>query len=280
MSQGKSLGAMFLLAISSSLVRAQTPAQVELFEKNARPLFVGKCQGCHNAKLKSGGFDLSSPEGMKEAAASGIFGTSAEPEKSPILQALSYENRLKMPPQGKLPAETISAVREWVAAGAPIPISAADSSPSGTGLRPVATRGVITDADKNFWAFKPIQRVVPTATRRKDWAANPIDEFILANLWSGEFGRTPVSEGGNGRDHNPYGYSLFMAGGGVKPGFAYGVTDDFGYHAVENRMPIHDFHATVLALLGLDHTKLTYPYSGRDFRLTETAGVVHDGILG
>jgi hypothetical protein len=71
-----------------------------------------------------------------------------------------------------------------------------------------------------------------------------------------------------------------MAGGGVKPGFAYGATDDFGYHATENRMPIHDFHATVLALLGLDHTKLTYPYSGRDFRLTETAGVVHDGILG
>jgi Protein of unknown function (DUF1501) len=99
-------------------------------------------------------------------------------------------------------------------------------------------------------------------------------------IWSGEFGRTPVSEGGNGRDHNPYGYSLFMAGGGVRPGFAYGSTDDFGYHAEENRMPIHDFHATVLALLGLDHTKLTYPYSGRDFRLTETAGVVHDGILG
>src|SRR5665213_214820 len=99
-------------------------------------------------------------------------------------------------------------------------------------------------------------------------------------IWSGEFGRTPVSQGGNGRDHNPYGYSLFMAGGGVKPGFAYGATDDFGYHAEENRMPIHDFHATDLALLGLDHTKLTYPYSGRDFRLTETAGVVHDGIFG
>ena len=111
MSQGKSLGALFFLAISSPLVRAQPPAQVELFEKNARPIFVGKCQSCHNAKLKSGGFDLSSLEGKKEAAASGIFGTAAEPEKSAILQALSYENRVKMPPQGKLPAETISAVR-------------------------------------------------------------------------------------------------------------------------------------------------------------------------
>lgn len=99
MGQGKSLVALFVLAISSPLVRAQSPAQVELFEKNARPLFVEKCQGCHNAKLKSGGFDLSSPEGVKEAAASGIFGTAAEPEKSPILQALSYENRVKMPPK-------------------------------------------------------------------------------------------------------------------------------------------------------------------------------------
>jgi hypothetical protein len=70
-----------------------------------------------------------------------------------------------------------------------------------------------------------------------------------------------------------------MAGGGVKAGFAYGETDDFGYHAAENRMHIHDFHATVLALLGLDHLKLTYRYSGRDFRLTDTAGNVHDAIF-
>jgi hypothetical protein len=119
---------------------------------------------------------------MKEAAASGIFGTAAAPEKSPILQALSYENRVKMPPQGKLPTETISAVREWVAAGAPIPASAPDSATSGTGLRPVATRGIITDADKNFWAFKPIQGAAPSATGRKDPSANPIDEFILTNL--------------------------------------------------------------------------------------------------
>jgi len=182
MSRGKGLLALFLLAISSPLVRSQSPAQVELFEKNARPIFVGKCQGCHNAKLKSGGFDLSSPEGMKEAAASGIFGAAAEPEKSPILQALSYENRVKMPPQGKLPTETIAAIREWLAAGAPIPSAAPDSATSGTGLRPIATRGIITDADKNFWAFKPIQGAAPSVAGRKDPSANPIDEFILTNL--------------------------------------------------------------------------------------------------
>ena len=98
-------------------------------------------------------------------------------------------------------------------------------------------------------------------------------------IWAGEFGRTPVSEGGDGRDHNPYGYTIWMAGGGVKRGHVYGATDDIGYHAVEDRMHIHDFHATVLHLLGLDHERLTHRYSGRDFRLTDVAGVVAKKIL-
>jgi hypothetical protein len=98
-------------------------------------------------------------------------------------------------------------------------------------------------------------------------------------IWAGEFGRTPVSESGNGRDHNPYGYTVWMAGGGVKPGFVYGATDEIGYHATENRMHIHDWHATILHTLGMQHDKLTYRYSGRDFRLTDIAGVVHDKIF-
>ncbi len=157
---------------------------MELFEKNARPLFVEKCQGCHNAKLKSGGFDLSSPNGIKEAASMGIFGSAAEPDNSPIVKALRYESQIKMPPQGKLPAETIAAVREWVAAGAPAPAAAPSAGDSlvGTGVRPVALRGVITDYDKNFWSFKPLSQAPPPATKEKGWAANPIDEFILANL--------------------------------------------------------------------------------------------------
>ncbi len=98
-------------------------------------------------------------------------------------------------------------------------------------------------------------------------------------IWMGEFGRTPVSQAGNGRDHNPYGYSIWMAGAGVKPGFTYGATDEIGYHSVEDRMHIHDFHATVLHLMGLDHEKLTYRYSGRDFRLTDVAGEVATKII-
>jgi len=98
-------------------------------------------------------------------------------------------------------------------------------------------------------------------------------------IWAGEFGRTPVSQGGDGRDHNPYGYTIWMAGAGVKPGFVYGSTDEIGYHAEQSRMHIHDFHATVLHMMGMDHEKLTYNYSGRDFRLTDVAGNVHHEIL-
>ncbi len=178
------LAVLPLLALHPGAGRAQTPAQLELFEKNARPLFVEKCQGCHNAKLKSGGIDFSSPAAIKEAAAMGIFGNPAEPEKSVIVKALSYEGQIKMPPQGKLPAETIAAVREWVAAGAPTPAvtPSAGNSLEGTGVRPVALRGVITDADKNFWAFRPIAQAAPPTPKQKDWALNPIDQFVLANL--------------------------------------------------------------------------------------------------
>lgn len=93
-------------------------------------------------------------------------------------------------------------------------------------------------------------------------------------VWGGEFGRTPTTENGNGRDHNHYGFTMWMAGGGVKGGMTYGETDDFGFQAVTNRVHIHDLHATILDLLGLNHEKLTYRYAGRDFRLTDVAGKV------
>ena len=98
-------------------------------------------------------------------------------------------------------------------------------------------------------------------------------------VWAGEFGRTPHGQGGNGRDHNNKGYSIWMAGGGVKGGLRYGSTDDHGYQAVEDKMHIHDWHATMLHLLGLDHERLTYRYAGRDFRLTDVHGSVAKGIL-
>jgi hypothetical protein len=98
--------------------------------------------------------------------------------------------------------------------------------------------------------------------------------------WGGEFGRTPYSQGnGTGRDHNPGGFTVWLAGGGVKPGFAFGQTDDFGHHAVTDKLHMHDLHATLLHLLGLDHEKLTFRYSGRDFRLTDVHGRVAHEII-
>lgn len=98
-------------------------------------------------------------------------------------------------------------------------------------------------------------------------------------LWGGEFGRTPVSEGGSGRDHNHYGFTVWMAGGGVRGGTVHGATDDFGFKAVENPTSVHDLHATMLHLMGFDHEKLTYRYAGRDFRLTDVHGHVVRDIL-
>jgi hypothetical protein len=106
---------------------------------------------------------------------------------------------------------------------------------------------------------------------------NMLDDTLV--IWAGEFGRTPYAQSGTGRDHNNKGYTIWMAGGGVKPGISYGATDDFGYEAVENPVHIHDWHATIMQLLGFDHKRLTFNYAGRDFRLTDVHGTVVKDII-
>ena len=104
-----------------------------------------------------------------------------------------------------------------------------------------------------------------------------LDETLV--LWMGEFGRTPVSENGNGRDHNPHGFMMWLAGGGVKGGVSYGATDEFGWYAERDKVHVHDLHATILHLMGLDHERLTFKYQGRHFRLTDVHGNVVRPIL-
>jgi uncharacterized protein (DUF1501 family) len=104
-----------------------------------------------------------------------------------------------------------------------------------------------------------------------------LDDTLV--IWGGEFGRTPYAQGTNGRDHNSRGYTMWMAGGGARGGLSYGCTDDYGYEAVAQRMHIHDWHATILHLLGLDHERLTYRHAGRDFRLTDVHGTVAREIV-
>lgn len=118
----------------------------------------------------------------------------------------------------------------------------------------------------------------PVAGLLADLKARGLLEDTLV-WWGGEFGRTPFSQNKNGRDHNPRGFTVFLAGGGVKSGFAYGATDEFGAEAIANKVHMHDLHATILHLLGLNHEELTFRYGGRDFRLTDVHGhVVHDII--
>jgi hypothetical protein len=118
----------------------------------------------------------------------------------------------------------------------------------------------------------------PNAGLLKDLKGRGLLDSTLV-LWGGEFGRTPMAQGSDGRDHNPFGFTVWLAGGGVKGGHVHGATDDYGYHAVENQVEMHDLHATMLHLLGLDHKKVTYRFGGRDMRLTDVKGEVIQPIL-
>ena len=118
----------------------------------------------------------------------------------------------------------------------------------------------------------------PIAGLLKDLKARGLLEDTLV-IWGGEFGRTPTAQGSDGRDHNPEAFTMWMAGGGEKPGLSYGATDDYGYYSVVNKVHFHDLHATILHLLGMDHLRLTYRYAGRDFRLTDVHGNVVKDIL-
>lgn len=118
----------------------------------------------------------------------------------------------------------------------------------------------------------------PIAALLGDLKARGLLEETLI-IWGGEFGRTPVSENGSGRDHNPHGFMMWLAGGGVQGGMSYGTSDDFGFKAERNKMHIHDLHATILHLLGINHERLTYRHAGRDFRLTDVYGKVATDIL-
>ncbi len=119
----------------------------------------------------------------------------------------------------------------------------------------------------------------PIAGLLADLKARGLLEETLV-LWGGEFGRTPTAQGDDGRDHNPHGYTMWLAGGGVKSGFRFGATDDYGYYALRDKIHLHDLHATILHLLGMDHTRLTYRHAGRDFRLTDVSGNVATEIIG
>lgn len=137
------------------------------------------------------------------------------------------------------------------------------------------------DAHGNLWNnHQDNARAVdqPIAALLRDLKARGMADEVLVAFVT-EFGRTPFSQGADGRDHNPFGFSIWLAGAGIRGGTTYGATDEYGYKVVEGKMTIHDLHATLLYLLGLDHTRLTYRHGGRDYRLTDVHGRIVKEVL-
>ncbi|NND95853.1 MAG: DUF1501 domain-containing protein [Pirellulaceae bacterium] len=145
--------------------------------------------------------------------------------------------------------------------------------PGGNGDRWDQHGGLIDGHNKNCRTVDQ-----PIAALIKDLKRTGLLDSTLV-VWSGEFGRTPFAQGTNGRDHNPFGFTMWMAGGGIQGGVSVGATDEWGYRAVENRYEIHDLHATMLHLMGIDHTKSTFRFSGRDMRLTDVHGHLMKEVL-
>src|SRR6266540_946257 len=147
--------------------------------------------------------------------------------------------------------------------------------PCETGMRPNSPpqiTSVLSHKPPRLRSDMPIHGLLTALKRRRFW-----DSTLV--IWGGEFGRMPVSQGNGGRDHNPNGFMAWMAGAGIKGGVSYGETDEIGYKAVKDRVSVHDLHATMLHLLGMDHKRLTYLHNGRRYRLTDVAGEVIDPIL-
>ena len=169
-----------ILALSLLLgipLAAQTAEQVEFFEKRVRPVLVTRCQGCHNPKLKSSGLDLSSAAAFRQGGLSGPL-IADKPEGSRLLQVVSYESPLKMPPTGKLKDEEIASLNEWVKLGAPWP-GAEQQTAAAPAPKPAKE---FTDAQKQFWAFQPVRPVTPPKVKDGKWVRTPVDRFILAAL--------------------------------------------------------------------------------------------------
>ncbi|MCB1230489.1 MAG: DUF1501 domain-containing protein [Verrucomicrobiae bacterium] len=217
----------------------------EFFETKVRPLLVKHCYECHSqdAEKIKGGLLLDTKEGWMAGGDSGDVIEPGNPGKSLLVETIHYADPdLAMPPKYKLEDTEIETLEEWIRLGAPDPRTG------------IALLQDLKDRDM-------------------------LRDTLV--LWGGEFGRSPQGQNneGDGRRHNNRGYTMWMAGGGVKGGLRYGSTDETGGTAVEGKIDTHDLHATILHLLGLDHTRLTYRYAGRDFRLTDVYGEVAKEII-
>ncbi len=253
---GPVCGAFFAVALPGPA--AEPPADaVRHFESKVRPLLLDRCVKCHGPDKQKGGLRLDSAAALARGSTSGPIVRPRDPDHSLLIQAVQPTDEFGR--QCLLLAEA--------------------------GVRFVQVNHAYP---RNYWdahgdlegnhgsAAAKVDR--PIAGLLKDLKARGLLNDTLV-VWGTEFGRTPASQGNDGRDHHPHAFSIWMAGGGVKGGTTYGTTDDFGYYVAENKVTINDLHATILHLLGLDHVKLTYRHAGRDFRLTDVRGKVVREVL-
>src|SRR5882724_4495355 len=189
----KLIASAFVL-LFTGWVSAQSPSQIEFFEKKIRPVLATNCAACHNAKATTAGLDLSTTEGIRYAVQyggeAGKLISLEKPEESLLIQAVEYAGRLKMPPGGKLKEEQLEDMRAWVQAGAPVPgagaaapvrpVSAAASTGGSSSPAVSRAKREFTDAEKNFWAFQKVAKVDPPAVKDAAWVRSPLDRFILA----------------------------------------------------------------------------------------------------
>ena len=182
-------GIFLLTAFAAAAQAGAASDPLEFFEKQIRPILAGQCWMCHNEKVQSAGLDLKTAEGYLAARGAGFFGAAGEPERSLLLKALSYEQRVKMPPQGRLGAEQITAVRRWLSQGAPWP-----GIEETAAVRPDDAGGKITAEDRNFWAFRSLSREAPPEVEAADWVRTPVDRFILAKLEANRLAPAPAAD--------------------------------------------------------------------------------------
>jgi hypothetical protein len=267
-----SISFVFLTAVWSASSFAKQESQSDFFESRIRPVSVEHCYECHNSSNQAEAeLALDWRSGIRTETEHGTSVVPGKSDESLLLKVIKHQvEGLEMPDGGvKLEPGVIADFEKWINQGAHDPRV---QPPSSKELEEATSWEATLQARKRWWSFQPIAALIKDLKQR-----GLLKDTLI--IWAGEFGRTPFSQGSNGRDHNPFGFSIWMAGGGVQGGTVYGATDEFGYHAIENPCNVYDLWATVLYQLGIDHERLTYRYAGRDVRLTDVHGNVLHEIL-
>ena len=260
------------------------------YNRDIRPILSDKCFACYgpDAAKRQAGLRLD----IRESAFADGAIVPRNPDQSEVIARIqSHDSGEQMPPPksklGRLFAKEIASIRQWIAQGAKyesywafIPLKIAKAAPPKAKSVPLAL-------DSLVWSQLKRRNLKPQPqASRQTLICNLKQRGMLDDtlvVWGGEFGRTNYCQGKTqtnfGRDHHPRCFSMWMAGGGLKPGLVYGETDELGYNIAENGVHVHDFHATLLHLLGIDHERLTYKFQGRRYRLTDVHGCVVKDIV-